>query len=48
MENREFKISSFISRSIIESNIEFSQNHNTPLCIVKFGYDVDLGRWFFL
>ena len=47
MENREFKISSFISRGIIESNIEFSQNHNTPLCIVKFGYDVDMEDIFF-
>jgi len=47
MENREFKINSFISRGIIESNIEFSQNHNAPLSIVKFGYDVDLEDGFF-
>lgn len=47
MENREFKINSFISRGIIESNIEFAQNHNTPLSIVKFGYDVDLENAFF-
>ena len=47
MENREFKINTFISRGIIESNIEFAQNHNTPLSIVKFGYDVDLEDGFF-
>ena len=47
MENREFKINSFISRGIIESNIEFAQNHNTPLSIVKFGYDVDIEDGFF-
>ena len=47
MENREFKINSFISRGIIESNIEFAQNHNTPLSIVKFGYDVDIEDVFF-
>ena len=47
MENREFKINCFISRGIIESNIEFAQNHNTPLSIVKFGYDVDLEDVFF-
>jgi len=47
MENREFRINNFISRGIIESNIEFSQNHNTPLSIVKFGYDVDLENGFF-
>jgi len=47
MENREFKINCFISRGIIESNIEFAQNHNTPLSIVKFGYDVDIEDGFF-
>ena len=47
MENREFKINQFISRGVIESNIEFAQNHNTPLSIVKFGYDVDLEDGFF-
>ena len=47
MENREFKINTFISRGIIESNIEFAQNHNTPLSIVKFGYDVDIENVFF-
>ena len=47
MENREFKINTFISRGIIESNIEFAQNHNSPLSIVKFGYDVDLEDGFF-
>ena len=47
MENREFKINQFISRGIIESNIEFAQNHNTPLSIVKFGYDVDIEDGFF-
>lgn len=47
MENREFKINSFMSRGIIESNIEFAQNHDTPLSIVKFGYEVDLDDGFF-
>jgi hypothetical protein len=47
MENREFRINQFISRGIIESNIEFAQNHNTPLSIIKFGYDVDLEDGFF-
>ena len=47
MENREFKINNFISRGIIESNIEFAQNYNAPLSIVKFGYDVDLEDGFF-
>jgi hypothetical protein len=47
MGNREFKINQFINRGVIESNIEFAQNHNTPLSIVKFGYDVDLEDGFF-
>ena len=47
MDNREFKINNFISRGIIESNIEFAQNHHAPLSIVKFGYDVDLEDGFF-
>ena len=47
MENREFKINALISRGIIESNIEFSQNRHTPLSLVKFGYDVDLEDSFF-
>ena len=47
MENREFKINNFISRGIIESNIEFAQNHHAPLSIVKFGYNVDLEDGFF-
>ena len=47
MENREFRINHFISRGIIESNIEFAQSHNTPLSIVKFGYNVDLEDAFF-
>ena len=47
MKNREFKINEFINRGIIESNIEFSQTHNAPLSIVKFGYDVDLEDGFF-
>jgi len=47
MQNRESKINALINRGVIESNIEFSQNHNTPLSIVKFGYDVDLEDSFF-
>lgn len=47
MHNREFKINEFISRGIIESNIEFSQNHNTPLSIIKFGYTVDIEDGYF-
>ncbi len=47
MKNREFKINCFINRGIIESNIEFAQNHNTHLSIVKFGYDVDIENGFF-
>lgn len=46
-ENREFKINEYITRGIIESNIEFSKTHKTPLSIVKFGYDVDLEDGFF-
>ncbi len=41
MENRELKINSFINKGVIEANIEFSKHHNSPLSIVKFGYDVD-------
>jgi len=47
MANREFKINEFMSRGIIESNIEFSKTHNSPLSIVKFGYEVDLDDGFF-
>jgi hypothetical protein len=46
-QNREFKINEYITRGIIESNIEFAQNHKTPLSIVKFGYDVDLEDGYF-
>jgi len=47
MKNREFKINEFMSRGIIESNIEFSKTHNSPLSVVKFGYEVDLADGFF-
>jgi len=47
MPNREFKINEFMSRGIIESNIEFSKTHNSPLSVMKFGYEVDLDDGFF-
>ncbi|WP_024954196.1 hypothetical protein [Sulfurospirillum arcachonense] len=47
METREIQINNIINKGIIEANIEFAQNHNTPLSIVKFGYDVDLEDSFF-
>ncbi|WP_458700037.1 hypothetical protein ACKGJI_09445 [Sulfurospirillum sp. 1307] len=46
-ENREFKINQFLTRGVIESNIEFAKTHKIPLSVVKFGYDVDLENGYF-
>lgn len=36
-----------MNRGVIEANMEFAKTHNSPLSIVKFGYEVDLEDTFF-
>lgn len=47
MRNRDFTINTFMTRGIIEANIEFAQTHQIPLCVVKFEYQVDIEDTFF-
>ncbi|MBL0687657.1 MAG: hypothetical protein JJV95_02885 [Sulfurospirillum sp.] len=46
MKNMDVKINAFISRGVIESNIEFAKNNNMPLSVVKFSYDIDFKNLF--
>ena len=47
MQSRYETINTYISKGIIEAQMEFAKNSDVPLCIAKFGFDVDLEDAFF-
>lgn len=47
MQSRYETISTYINKGIIEAHMEFAKDNEIPLCIAKFGFEVDLEDAFF-
>ena len=47
MQSRYETINTYITKGIIEAHMEFAKTNDVPLCIAKFGFDVDLEDAFF-
>lgn len=47
MQSRYESINTYINKGIIEAHMEFAKDNETPLCIAKFGFEVDLEDAFF-
>jgi len=47
MQSRYETINSYLNKGILEASMEFSKTYETPLCIAKFGFEVDLEDGFF-
>jgi len=47
MQNRYETINTYINKGILEAQMECAKNSDTPLCLAKFGFDVDLEDAFF-
>ncbi|MDD2384544.1 MAG: hypothetical protein PHN18_10175 [Sulfurospirillaceae bacterium] len=47
MPNRYETINSYLSKGIIEANIDFAKHAETSFCLAKFGFEVDLEDGFF-
>lgn len=47
MQSRYESINTYINKGIIEAHMEFAKDNEIPLCIAKFGFEVDLEDAFF-
>jgi len=47
MQSRYESINTYINKGIIEAQMEFAKENEVPLCIAKFGFEVDLEDAFF-
>lgn len=47
MQSRYETINTYITKGIIEAHMEFAKTNDVPLCIAKFGFEVDLEDAFF-
>ena len=47
MSERYETINSYLNKGLIEANMEFALKHESPLCIAKLGFDVDLENGYF-
>jgi len=47
MQSRYETINTYINKGIIEAHMEFAKDNEIPLCIAKFGFEVDLEDAFF-
>jgi hypothetical protein len=47
MQSRYETISTYLNKGVLEASMEFAKTHETPLCIAKFGFEVDLEDGFF-
>ena len=47
MQSRYETINTYLNKGILEATMDFSRTHETPLCIAKFGFEVDLEDGFF-
>jgi hypothetical protein len=47
MQSRYETINMYLNKGMLEASMEFSRTHETPLCIAKFGFEVDLEDGFF-
>ena len=47
MSNRYESINNYLNKGVIEANMEYAKENDTPLCIAKFGYEVDLEDGYF-
>lgn len=47
MTSRYETISNYINKGIIEANMEFAKTNQAPLCLAKFGFEVDIEDGYF-
>lgn len=47
MQSRYETINTYLNKGIIEANMEFATKNDAPLCIAKFGFEVDLENGYF-
>jgi len=47
MISRHESINTYMNQGILEANINFAKMHQTPFCVAKFGFEVDLENGFF-
>lgn len=47
MQSRYETINTYLNKGIIEANMEFATKNDAPLCIAKFGFEVDLEDGYF-
>jgi len=47
MQSRYETINTYLNKGILEATMDFSRTHEMPLCIAKFGFEVDLEDGFF-
>ena len=47
MSNRYEGINNYLNKGVIEANMEYAKENDAPLCVAKFGYEVDLEDGYF-